>query len=184
MLLRLAHHFGISEEEAQQMSGNQFTLVSRLAWCDVHFTKAGFVNKKQNPNDSMKDEFRITSLGVRELKFHSNELTVGYLQSFYRGKVYQGAGSDDATSEAELELYERFENMPDDFVVFHSVKWFAKGKGTVGEADFIIAHRVHGVLVLEVKGGEISMERKGNTSQWYSRDRFGKSNPIHDPCEQ
>src|SRR5260221_14671850 len=159
MLLRLAHHFGISEEEAQQMSGNQFTLVSRLAWCDVHFTKAGFVNKKQNPNDSMKDEFRITSLGVRELKFHSNELTVGYLQSFYRGKVYQGAGSDDATSEAELELYERFENMPDDFVVFHSVKWFAKGKGTCREADLLIHHGLHGGRRSEVQEGESPLER-------------------------
>ena len=41
-LYRLAQGFGISEDEAQAMSGNQFTLVSRLAWCDVHFVKAGF----------------------------------------------------------------------------------------------------------------------------------------------
>lgn len=43
LLFRLTQHFGISAEEAQALSGNQFTLVSRVAWCDVHFCKANFV---------------------------------------------------------------------------------------------------------------------------------------------
>src|SRR5690606_18770496 len=145
MLFRLAQQFSISEDEAQQMSGSQFTLVSRIAWCDTHFVKAGFVGKTQHPHDSMQDEFRIMALGVRELNKRPAEITVGYLQSFYRGKVLRGSGSDDTTSDAELTLYQAFENLSDAFTVFHSVRWFAKGRGTVGEADFVIAHPEHGV---------------------------------------
>src|SRR5262249_51908858 len=128
--------------------------------------------------------FRITSLGVRELHYHPQDITVGYLQSFYRGNVYRGSGSDDSTSEAELELYECFENLHDAFTVFHSVKWFAKTKGTVGEADFVIAHRQHGLLVLEVKGGEVELQRQGTKSEWTSRNRYGRLQDIKDPCEQ
>ena len=95
LLYRLAKHFNLTEAEAQHMSGSQFTLVSRVAWCDVHFCKAGFVAKTQHPTDSMEDTFRITPLGVRELNRRADKITVGYLQGFYRGKVQRGAGSDD-----------------------------------------------------------------------------------------
>jgi len=175
MLFRLAQHFGISEEEAQQMSGSQFTLVSRVAWCDVHFLKAGFVEKRQYHADSMQDEFTITTLGIRELNKRPEKITVGYLQGFYRGKVHRGAGSDDTTSDAELALYEAFEKLPDTFTVLHAVKWFARTLGTVGEIDFLIAHPDYGVLILEVKGGAILIEK----GRWFS----GKYE-IKDPCEQ
>ena len=184
LLFLLAKYFHISPQEAQDMSGQQFTLVSRVAWCDVHFCKAGFVTKTQHARDSMQDSFRITSLGVRELHKNADRLTVGYLQSFYRGKVYRGAGSDDTTSDAELLLSEKFEQLPDDFTVFHSVKWFAKSRGTIGEVDFLIAHPKYGVLVLEVKGGAISLERRGKESQWISTDHGGRAHDIHDPCQQ
>lgn len=180
MLYHLGKHFTITEEEAQQMSGRQFTLVSRVAWCDVHFVKAGFVNKRQHHADSMEDEFSITTLGIRELSKRADKITVGYLQSFYRGKIHRGAGADDTTSDAELALYEAFEKLPDEFTVFHSVKWFAKAKGSVGEIDFLIAHPQRGVLVMEVKGGQISIER----GTWYSTSRSGRTSEIHDPCEQ
>lgn len=120
MIYQLTQHFGISEDEAQAMSGSQFTLVSRIAWCDVHFVKAGFVEKRQHHADSMQDTFSITTLGIRELNRHADKITVGYLQGFYRGKVHRGAGSDDTTSEAELLLYEAFEKLPDAFTVLHS----------------------------------------------------------------
>jgi hypothetical protein len=180
IMFQLAKHFDISEEEAQHKSGSQFTLVSRVAWCDVHLCKAGFVEKRQHHADSMQDEFRITALGIRELHRHADRITVGYLQGFYRGKVLRGAGSDDTTSDAELELYEAFEQLPDEFTVFHSIKWFAKSRGTVGEIDFLIAHPQRGVLVLEVKGGQITIEN----GQWYTTTRNGRTEPINDPCEQ
>ncbi|MBZ0317130.1 MAG: NERD domain-containing protein [Anaerolineae bacterium] len=180
ILYRLAKHFDISEEEAQATSGNQLTLVSRVAWCDVHFVKAGLVDKHQHHADSLQDEFRITSLGVRELRFRADKLTVGYLQSFYLGSIHRGAGSDDSTSDAELQLYEELEALTDEFEIFHSVKWFAKGQGTVGEADFLIAHPQRGVLVLEVKGGLIHIEK----GEWYTTSRTGRTSKIQDPCEQ
>lgn len=175
LLLRLAQQFGISEEETQQMSGTQFTLVSRVAWCDVHFGKAGLVEKRQHHADSMQDTFNITTLGIRELNKRPEKISVGYLQGFYRGKVHRGAGSDDTTSDAELLLYEAFERLPDTFTVLHAVKWFARTLGTVGEIDFLIAHPDYGVLIMEVKGGAIQIEK----GRWFS----GKYE-IKDPCEQ
>lgn len=175
LLFRLVRHFDISEAEAQHMSGPQFTLVNRVAWCDVHFCKAGFVEKRPYPGDSMKDEFRITPLGIRELHRNADKLTVGYLRGFYMGNVHRGAGSDDTTSDAELRLYEAFEKLPDSFTVLHSVKWFARTLGTVGEIDFLIAHPRYGVLIMEVKGGDIRIAN----GRWYS----GRQK-IQDPCKQ
>ena len=175
MLFRLAQHFGITEDEAQAMSGSQFTLVSRVAWCDVHFCKAGFVEKRQHHSDSMQDTFRITTLGIRELNRRPEQITVGYLQGFYRGRVHRGAGSDDAISDAELALLAAFEKLPGVFTVLHAVKWFARTLGTVGEIDFLIAHPDYGVLIMEVKGGDIHIEN----GRWFS----GR-HEIKDPCEQ
>lgn len=180
LLYQLAQHFHISQAEAQQMSGNQFTLVSRLAWCDAHFVKAGFVEKRQHHSDSAQDQFTITSLGLRELHRNAPKITVGYLQSFYRGRIHRGAGSDDTTSEAERALYEAFENLPDAYTIFHSVKWFAKSRGSIGEIDFLIAHPSRGVLILEVKGGLISLDQ----GTWYSTGYTGRTVEIHDPCKQ
>ncbi len=175
ILFRLAKHFNISEDEAQAMSGNQLTLVSRVAWCDVHFCKAGFAEKRPHHSDSMQDAFRITTLGIRELNRRADKLTVGYLRGFYMGNVHRGAGSDDTTSDAELLLYEAFEKLSDSFTVLHAVKWFARTLGTVGEIDFLIAHPDHGVLIMEVKGGDIRIEN----GRWFS-GRY----EIKDPCEQ
>lgn len=175
ILFRLTKHFNVSEDEAQAMSGSQFTLVSRVAWCDVHFCKAGFAEKRPHHSDSMQDEFRITTLGIRELNRRADKLTVGYLRGFYMGKVHRGAGSDDTTSDAELLLYEAFEKLPESFTVLHAVKWFARTLGTVGEIDFLIAHPDYGVLIMEVKGGDIRIEN----GRWFS----GR-HEIKDPCEQ
>lgn len=177
---RLIKNFQLSEADTQAMSGKHNTLGSRIAWCDAHFVKAGFVEKQQHHNDRMADTFRITSLGIRELTRRADKITVGYLQGFYLGKVHRGAGSDDTTSDAELELYEKFEKLSDKFTVLHAVKWFARALGTVGEIDFLIAHPEHGVLIMEVKGGAITLDR----GRWYSTSVTGRVNEIKDPCEQ
>jgi hypothetical protein len=95
-------------------------------------------------------------------------------------KVYRGAGSYDTTSQAELELFNVFERFSDEFTIFHGVKWIAYSQGSVGEIDFLIAHPSFGVLVLEVKGGAVSIEQ----GHWFSTDRNGIQNEIHDPCAQ
>ncbi len=98
-------------------------------------------------------------------------------------KIYQGSGAEDTTSQAERDMLDRLEALPDDFTVIHSVRWIThntREHGTVGEADFVVAHPAHGVLILEVKGGEIRVER----NQWISRDRFAADHPIKDPFAQ
>lgn len=173
---RLMAHFGIDEQTAATHRG---VLNNRVAWCDVYLCKAGWVSKKRHHHDSQQDEFRITSLGIRE--WRANEkITAGYLQRFYRSKVHRGAGADDSVSEAEHRLVEAFESLPDDFTILHSVRWFAKEQGTVGEVDFLIAHPNYGVLVMEVKGGAINIEN----GRWYSTNQMGQTYEIKDPCEQ
>lgn len=104
LLTKLAEHFKLSPADIEAMSGRQYTLVNRVAWCDVYFVKAGFITKKKHAHSHLADEFRITMRGLRELERNRRRITVGYLQSFYRGKVYRGAGADDSTSEAERQL--------------------------------------------------------------------------------
>ena len=132
----------------------------------------------------MQDVFRITIVGQNQIRKHIRRIDVGYLQSFYQGKVYRGAGSSDTTSDAELDLYEKLNKLPDPFVVFHSVSWIGRDTRSVGEIDFLIAHPDYGLLILEVKGGEVFIEREGNHNQWYSRDYFGNLHEMGDPCSQ
>lgn len=89
-------------------------------------------------------------------------------------------------SPAERVLYrELAEQLGADYTVLHSVHWLAapsRGRARDGEADFVIAHPRHGVLVLEVKGGLI--RRDGATLAWTSEDRGGRVHAITDPFEQ
>ena len=71
------------------------------------------------------------------------------------------------------------------YLVMHSLPWVFPARDDIdapareGEADFLILHRQHGLLILEVKGGEIAL--KGRT--WV---RWVKSEPreIKDPVKQ
>jgi hypothetical protein len=92
----------------------------------------------------------------------------------------------DAESEAERRLFDVFRSeFSDDFVVLWGVRWLARQRrGGVrdGEADFVVAHPRHGVLVLEVKGGGIEKDAKSGT--WLSTDRKGAKHGIKDPFQQ
>lgn len=92
-------------------------------------------------------------------------------------------------SEAEQEAYEALRDQLDDsYVVFHGKKWhglnIVRDNGSVigsrrrrtGEADFVIAHPEHGILILEVKGGEIRLDQR--TGTWYSKDRYGNEHRL------
>lgn len=71
------------------------------------------------------------------------------------------------------------------YIVMHSLPWANPARDNIeapareGEADFLILHRQHGVLVLEVKGGEI--ELKGR--RWWRRKKNGLEE-IKDPVRQ
>lgn len=65
-------------------------------------------------------------------------------------------------SYGERLLYEQFANLPDDYYIFHSVRWInrEKNKNSVrfGEADFTIFNPRYGILCIEVKHGGIKCE--------------------------
>ncbi|HKP52054.1 MAG TPA: NERD domain-containing protein/DEAD/DEAH box helicase [Chloroflexia bacterium] len=87
---------------------------------------------------------------------------------------------------AEKKVYDAFRLLPDPYIVFHSVQWQFldnDGRPQDGEADFVIAHPDHGVLVIEVKGGQrISFD--DTSGKWFSMDGAGNTHGIKDPVRQ
>jgi len=92
----------------------------------------------------------------------------------------------DPRRQAEVLTYDQLTLLDDAFHVFYSVKWQADSRRGVprdGEADFVIAHPDHGVLVLEVKGGQV--EYHGYEGRWVSTDRQGRPRRnSRDPFDQ
>lgn len=79
-------------------------------------------------------------------------------------------------------LHQQLNQKQRDWVVVYSARWMTKlGRGTpkTGEADFLLAHPHHGVVVVEVKGGEIVYENNG----WFSISKSGNKYEI-DPFVQ
>ena len=96
------------------------------------------------------------------------------------------AVTTDAGREAERRVYEALARLLDpEHAVFYSVAWLTRATGPAardGEADFVIAHSDLGVLVLEVKGGQIGHDQM--TGEWHSTDRHDHRHPIRDPFAQ
>jgi hypothetical protein len=72
--------------------------------------------------------------------------------------------------------------LDDSFVVFHSVSWHGRNRKPDGEVDFLVAHADHGLLVIEVKGGQIGVDPRAGT--WLSKDGMGEIHVIKDPYDQ
>lgn len=87
----------------------------------------------------------------------------------------------DTKSHAEQTLYQAFgEQLLAPFVVFHQVPWQhrdLRSGARDGEADFVIAHPDLGILILEVKGGQIQYD--GASDRWFSNQH-----EINDPFRQ
>lgn len=83
---------------------------------------------------------------------------------------------------SERVVWDSLSDLDEEWLVFHSVPWQAvrHGKQGDGEADFVLAHPNRGVLVVEVKGGEIEL----NDGRWTSVSRDGSRHKIRDPFEQ
>lgn len=92
----------------------------------------------------------------------------------------------DQKRKAEVDVYEALKKtLPDDFHVFYSFNWLDtqhRINRSDGEADFLIAHKDFGYIVLEVKGGVISRDEK--SGQWYSKGIGNKTYNIKDPIKQ
>jgi hypothetical protein len=91
-------------------------------------------------------------------------------------------------SSAERRLYEGFlAQLSEEYVVYHSVDWVlaapSQAQGPIqGEADFVIAHPVDGLLVLEAKGGEVTFDP--TTRRWSQAGRGGRHRLDEDPFHQ
>jgi hypothetical protein len=90
-------------------------------------------------------------------------------------------------SHAEKTLYWLFRRrLGSDFRVLHSVPWHAKEgarRPRDGEMDFVVIHPLHGILVLEVKGGSISFTSRPRR-RWSTTTRVGRTARIKDPFLQ
>jgi hypothetical protein len=60
------------------------------------------------------------------------------------------------TPQSEITAYKAFKNLPDQWYVWHSLRWHKNTEAQSGEADYLIFHEEYGFLVAEVKGGIIS----------------------------
>jgi len=95
---------------------------------------------------------------------------------------YIGLGADDPTEDSERKVAAAFRRLPNGWVVLHHISWQSKrgGRQGDGEADFIVFHPKKGMIVVEVKGGGIEIDR----GRWISTDRFGGRHEIKNPFEQ
>jgi hypothetical protein len=95
---------------------------------------------------------------------------------------YFGLGADEPTEQSELVVAKSLKQLPDPWVVLHHVSWQAprNGREGDGEADFVLIHPQHGCIVLEIKGGGISLDK----GRWTTTDRFGHIHFIKNPYEQ
>ena len=69
------------------------------------------------------------------------------------------------------------------YVVLHSYPWLRPWRGEAlaeGEADFVVLHPLHGMLILEVKGGNSIIHER---NRWYRNTRHGQRE-FQDPFNQ
>jgi Nuclease-related domain/UvrD-like helicase C-terminal domain/Uncharacterized conserved protein (DUF2075) len=88
-------------------------------------------------------------------------------------------------SQAEEQVYQISSKLPKGWRVYHSVVLSTREERDGvkdGEIDFVFYHPAHGIIVVEVKGGRISLD--GETGQFFSLNRHGRSFLIKNPFQQ
>jgi hypothetical protein len=79
------------------------------------------------------------------------------------------------TSHAEVEVWKALRtSLPKGWSAWHSLR-LREGVSWLGEGDFVIANPRRGVLVLEVKGGQISV----HDGRWFSWNKELERPPLH-----
>jgi len=93
---------------------------------------------------------------------------------------------NDPSRSGERKVFEALRAQLDDsWYVFGNLSWVRPRPGGgifQGEADAVVMHADHGILVLEVKGGGVHYD--GATGTWHSRSRSGQTFEIKNPFEQ
>jgi len=91
---------------------------------------------------------------------------------FYPNALRAGAPA------SERRVFDGLKKLGDDWVVMHGLQFVTPAHGRHpprnGEADFILAHRNHGLIVLEVKGGRYEVEH----GRWFTFPD-GKCTPMN-----
>lgn len=72
---------------------------------------------------------------------------------------------------SELKVYDLLSKLSDDWHVWHSFDWFDRRSNVNKESDVILLNKKRGFLVLEVKGGDISVEDGKFYSKGLSKDK-------------
>lgn len=86
---------------------------------------------------------------------------------------------------AEQVVYQKASQLGGQWRVYHSITLSMKDDHDGvkdGEIDFVFYHPAHGVIVVEVKGGRISLD--GETGKFYSINRHGRMFSIKNPFQQ
>lgn len=87
------------------------------------------------------------------------------------------------TPMSEKVVHTALSRLDDDWTVIHSVKWqsLRNGRQGDGEADFVLIHPKRGILVVEVKGGDIDVV----DGEWSSTNsKTGETSTIKNPFVQ
>lgn len=84
------------------------------------------------------------------------------------------------SSYGEKKVYESFRALDNNYVVFHSLNWVSINQRDIGEADFVVMHPDKGILVIEVKAGEI----KYNLGEWTQTNTKTRYMKRIDPFNQ
>lgn len=92
---------------------------------------------------------------------------------------------NDPLRSSEVQVYTALKGQLDsDYHVYYSSPWLGTrpdGSEIDGEADFLVAHPVKGLLAIEVKGGRVAID---NNDQWTSTDRHGFKRKVKNPVKQ
>lgn len=62
----------------------------------------------------------------------------------------------------EEKAFQAFRLLDNSYTIFHSFNWVGINDRTQGEADFVIIHPDKGIMVIEVKSGEVEYKN----GQW------------------
>lgn len=84
---------------------------------------------------------------------------------------------------SEILFFDAAKNMDNDWNVLYGVSWYLKVRNnswSEGEADFVVVSPQTGIVIIEVKGGQIGRDSDG----WYSVDRNLEVHRIKDPTNQ
>ncbi len=84
---------------------------------------------------------------------------------------------------SERTVYDALSRLDDGWTILHSVQWqsLRNGRQGDGEADFLLIHKSRGILVLEVKGGDINLSNGVWTS---TNSNTGQVVRIKNPFDQ